>query len=452
MSARSFTAQDRGSSPTTWRQDPRWHAAPTVDLGGIERVVVLAAHPDDETLGAGGIAATLAARGVPVTLVLATAGEASHPASPTHSPQRLAQRRLRESAAALAVVAPAAHTVHLDLVDGAVATREEELVHRLVRVVGDGRSTLLLSPWREDGHPDHEACGRAAAVGARRTGARLLQYPIWCWQWATPQDLPWELVRLLPLGARARAAKAGALAQHSSQVRPLSPAAGDEQLLPDHFLEHFAGPEEVFLAEAAADDALDDLHRRSADPWRTGSDYERRKRALTLAALPRPRYGRALEIGCSVGALAEDLADRCDHLLAVDASGAAVDAATERLAATDRADDAAAVRVEQRSLPRDWDARWQAEPFDLVVVSEVGYFLSPGELEELVERLRGGLAPDGDLLLCHWRHPIHGWPLDGAAVHERFREGSGLPVVAEYRDRDAEILVLSARPLPGAQP
>ena len=91
-------------------------------------------------------------------------------------------------------------------------------------------------------------------------------------------------------------------------------------MLPPTVLEHFAGDEEHFVltpAEQAPDDRLDRLHGDDADPWGAESRwYEQRKRSLLLAALPRPRFGRALEVGCSTGVLTEALLDRAETLVA----------------------------------------------------------------------------------------------------------------------------------------
>ena len=97
-------------------------------------------------------------------------------------------------------------------------------------------------------------------------------------------------------------------------------------LLGPALLAHFDRDVEVVLESAApvGDDALDRVHRDRDDPWDVDGWYERRKRAITLASLPREHYGRALEVGCSVGALAVDLAGRCDALVAVDSSAAAL--------------------------------------------------------------------------------------------------------------------------------
>ncbi len=80
--------------------------------------------------------------------------------------------------------------------------------------------------------------------------------------------------------------------------------------------------------------------------------------------------------------------------------------------------------------------------FDLVVVSEVGYFLSPARLRELLHRAEASLTDEGVVVLCHWRHPIVGWPLDGPRVHEIWRHTTRLPVVAEHREADFLLDVL----------
>lgn len=400
----------------------------------IDRLVVVAAHPDDETLGAGGLSALAAEAGIALLVVLATAGEHSHPGSPTTSPGHLARRRRGESEAALREVAPLATTAFLGLDDGDVTGSESWLTTRLVEVVGDGRRTLLVAPWRHDGHPDHEAAGRAAARAARRTGATLLEYPVWFWHWARPQDAPWADLRSVVLSPAAVEAKRRAVARHVTQVAPLSDAPGDEVLLTTDFMAHFAHDREVFVEQPVADPALDDLHSEFADPWGVDTRwYEERKRDLILAVLPRRRFGQGLEVGCSTGALAAALAERCDRLDAVDSSAAAVARARERLAAIPN------VAVHRLEVPR----QWPDGVVDLLVVSEVGYFLSPVDLDHTIERAAGCLAPDGVVVLCHWRHEVVGWPLDGAAVHRRFTDELDLSVVARYADRDVEILVLA---------
>ncbi|PPF23744.1 class I SAM-dependent DNA methyltransferase [Rathayibacter rathayi] len=151
---------------------------------------------------------------------------------------------------------------------------------------------------------------------------------------------------------------------------------------------------------------FDELYAQHEDPWGyTSRWYEQRKRALTLASLPEQRYASVLEIGASIGVLAEALADRADRLLAIDVSAAAVERAARRLAPREH------VRVEHHDITRGVPAG----PFDLVVLSEVGYYLGDA-LPGVLRSIRDALTPEGELVTVHWRHPIGGLVLDGDAV------------------------------------
>lgn len=436
-----FTHDAEGTGAATWDRCPEWAATTPLELLDLDgdpcgRVVVVAAHPDDESLGAGGLLATAHRRRLEVQVVLATLGEASHPRSTTIAPVDLAQRRLAESHDALRALAPDGILRWLGVPDGQVAAHEDALVERLVGVVGDGRRTLLVAPWRHDGHPDHEAVGRAAATAARRTGARLVEYPIWFWHWGSPAELPWSGVRRLALGEAERAAKTASVQAHRSQVAPLSTLPGDETLLSPELLAHFDRDHESFLELAPRDTALDRLHQEIVDPWGVDSRwYEARKRELVLACLPARRYAAAWEAGCSTGALAAVLAQRCEQVTASDSSATAVAAARRRLAGHP------GVRVVQRDLVE----QWPADTFDLVVASEVGYFLSPRDLDRFATGVEAALRHDGVLVACHWRHRITGWPMDGPEVHRRLLERPGWSTQARYADADVEILVLGRR-------
>jgi LmbE family N-acetylglucosaminyl deacetylase/SAM-dependent methyltransferase len=400
----------------------------------VRRVVAVAAHPDDQTLGAGGLLAAVAALpGIEVSVVVLTDGEASHPRSPTHAPDQLAAVRREECRHALDQLGPGLAATHLGVADGEVAAAEESCTDRLTELVGDGRGVLLLAPFRHDGHPDHEAAGRVAAAAASRTGARLLEYPVWFWHWAQPEEAPWASFVRFTLDPAALDAKRRAVTEHRSQVAGLSDRAGDEPLLGESLLEHFLCPQELYVEAPAADLALDRLHEESAEPW--GADrrwYEERKRGLLLAMLPDRELGRVLELGCSTGVTSQALAGRCRELVAVDSSAAAVRTARARLAGR------RGVKVQQSDLPDDWpEGR-----FDAVVVSEVGFFLAPSALERTVAAVRSSLAGDGVVLLCHWRHPVAGWVLDGADVHGAFLREPAWTTLAQYVDDDVEMLLL----------
>ena len=156
---------------------------------------------------------------------------------------------------------------------------------------------------------------------------------------------------------------------------------------------------------------FDHVYQANRDPWGfESSPYEREKYAATLAALPRPHYAEAFEIGCSLGVLTAQLAPRCGHLLAVDVSEAALAQARTRCAGLPQVD----IRLMQ--VP----AEFPTQAFDLVLLSEVGYYWSPADLALAVDRVVAGLTTGGQLLLVHWTAPVHDYPLTGDDVHELF--------------------------------
>ncbi len=161
------------------------------------------------------------------------------------------------------------------------------------------------------------------------------------------------------------------------------------------------------MSTALPESYFDALYSRREDPWRFESRwYERRKRTITMASLPREQYDMALEIGCSLGLLTVDLAARCESVLALDIAQAAVDAARTRTAGL-------RVRVEQTDVA----AGLPAGDFDLVVLSEVGYYFESDGLARLLHEIEGRLTANGTLVACHWRHPVDDYPISGDAVH-----------------------------------
>ncbi|MGZ0701390.1 class I SAM-dependent DNA methyltransferase [Pseudomonas piscis] len=178
---------------------------------------------------------------------------------------------------------------------------------------------------------------------------------------------------------------------------------------------------------SVADDYFDQLFDGNPDPWSMRSRwYEQRKRDLTLAALPRSHYHRGLEAGCANGELALRLADRCSQLLCCDTSALAVQQARLRLQHCPQA------RVHQARLPD----QWPAGSFDLIVISELGYYLDPQDLQRLIAKARAALATDGTLLACHWRHPIAECPLDGDRVHQQLATQLQLPRLLRHVEAD----------------
>lgn len=435
----AFRHDDTGTDEEEWFRTPLLDAADELRLDPFDRVVVVAAHPDDETLFAGGLIASAAARGRAVTVVLATAGEASHPDSPTHGREELRRIRSIEFRDAVGALAPGAEVHLAGLDDGQIASRLTDLVEAVVAALGpEAESTLLISPWAGDRHPDHEAAADACATAASRTGATHLEAPLWLWHWGHPSDLEpltenHRLVRFAVDGP-ALQAKRSAMARYPSQTSPLGPEPGNEAIVGRNVTVHFDRVTEHFIRPLPrVDRPFEGLHEATPDPWNTRSAwYEERKRALTLAALPQGRYAAALELGCSVGALAHDLASRCDAVTAVDESAAAL-AQARAYWDSDR------IEWVEASFPEEWDSIVEGRVIDLVVISEVGYFLSPPRMVELARRV-SELAPRA-VLACHWRHPIHGWPLNSRRVHRILDEHLGMTAGTSITDPDFDLRV-----------
>jgi SAM-dependent methyltransferase len=361
-----------------------------------------------------------------VTVIIASDGDASHPDSPTHSAGQLARLRRAEVIQAVSRLAPQATVVMLGLPDGHLDEHRAELG----AAIAVHRDAWLVTPWRHDQHPDHEVC---AEVAEQLGALELWQYPIWAWHWGDPATFDLSSFARVELSPEARDAKERALLEYPSQHEPLSERPGDEAILPERMLAHFRRPYETFsrIAVAAHPAYFDRLYEQADDPW--GLDerfYERRKRAVLVASLPRERFARAFEPGCAGGALTSLLADRCDEVLAADVAPRAVELTRARLA------DRANVRVEQLQIPDDWPAG----AFDLVVLSEVGYY-SP-DLDALARAAWTSLGPDGVLVACHWRHAADDHPHTAAEVHAAL--GAGRATVVAHVEADFVLEVWTA--------
>ena len=169
------------------------------------------------------------------------------------------------------------------------------------------------------------------------------------------------------------------------------------------------------------------VYSASDDPWgfRT-SWYEARKRAILLACLPRQRYLSGYEPGCSNGELASALALRCDRLRVSDGVPAAVALARARLK------EFAHVEVAQEWVPQDWGTG----VYDLIVIGEMGFYLSADALTGVVARVKHSLAAAGMVVACHWRHPVTGYTLDGDTVHQMLDAQLGLHRLVHHKEAD----------------
>lgn len=159
-------------------------------------------------------------------------------------------------------------------------------------------------------------------------------------------------------------------------------------------------------------DYFERIYDANSDPWDfVASDYEAAKYAATIAALPRERYASAFEIGCSIGVLTEKLAARCEQLLSVDVAEKALASAAKRC------ENLPQIRFQAMNFP----AEFPTETFDLIIVSEVGYYLSSADWRTATTKIIELLRDRGTIILVHWTPFVADYPQTGDAVHEDFK-------------------------------
>lgn len=224
-------------------------AATLVPAG--RRAVVVAPHPDDEVLAVGGLLAQLAPLEREMLIVAVTDGTASHPGSAEWSAQRLAAERPLESRRAwdclgLRIDGPA-RAMRLGLPDGGLEASSSVLAQTLTALLRP--NDVVFTTWRHDGHPDHEATGRACATAAAGAGARLIEVPVWAWHWAEPGDarLPWHRASRLALDGTANRLKRRAVDAFTSQLLA-DPSTGAGPILRSTTVQRAHRPFEIFFS------------------------------------------------------------------------------------------------------------------------------------------------------------------------------------------------------------
>ncbi len=186
-------------------------------------------------------------------------------------------------------------------------------------------------------------------------------------------------------------------------------------------------------------DYFDALYASDPDPWKfASSDYEREKYAATLAALPDRRFPAGLEVGCSIGILTRQLADRCDRLLALDVADAALDQARTRCPG---------VVFERRVIPGEWPPG----RFDLIVFSEMLYYLDDAAVRTSAARALAALQPGGSVLMVHYLGETD-YPISGDDAAEGFIAASGLQPSFQRRANGYRIDRLDLTPAPRTGP
>ncbi|GAA2519103.1 PIG-L deacetylase family protein [Winogradskya humida] len=255
------------STSSWWRRALRHRAVDATALVTGRRIMVLAPHPDDETLGCGAVIARARAAGDQVTVVIATDGRHSS-RSQVLAPEPLARVRsgeLRTACRALGVAEQ--DVVQLGREDGTLSDCLPEVAAELAALLADRRPDTVFVTCRQDSHPDHEALHEALSLALRypvpaQEPPQVLAYPIWAWTsgpWflaagrLRTRRLTWALRQLfttgwveIPAGDHL-AAKRSAIEAYASQTTNFTGEAS-WSYLPADAVSLFLQPSEIFLA------------------------------------------------------------------------------------------------------------------------------------------------------------------------------------------------------------
>jgi 2-polyprenyl-3-methyl-5-hydroxy-6-metoxy-1,4-benzoquinol methylase len=181
------------------------------------------------------------------------------------------------------------------------------------------------------------------------------------------------------------------------------------------------------------------LYQSNSDPWDfKTSPYEQTKYRQTLSALGDRRFQSGLEVGCSIGVLTHMLAHQCDALLGLDIVEAPLQAARSRCAGFPH------VHFRRMHVP----AQWPPNRFDLIVLSEVLYFLSQADIDRCAAHVRTGLLPNATVVLVNWLGQTDD-PLSGDDAANRFiaATAGALSVSSHSRHQGYRLDVLTTAPV-----
>ncbi|MFY9292621.1 MAG: PIG-L deacetylase family protein [Methylorubrum rhodinum] len=241
------------------RADTFFEAVKTLPVAPFETLVpegglvVVAPHPDDESLGCGGLIVQALARGRPVRVVIVSDGCGSHPNSKAFPHDRLRDLRESETIAAMAALGLGAEHVHfLRLPDGGVPSegpQAEDAAARIAGIAEKAGANAVFVTWKHDPHCDHTASAAIVDLARKHLpGAAFHAYPVWGWTLPPERE-----VGPAPTGCRLsvedeRAAKRRAVEAHASQVSGLIEDDPEGFQLQPGMIDRLTGPHEWFIA------------------------------------------------------------------------------------------------------------------------------------------------------------------------------------------------------------
>lgn len=393
----------------------------SADLGNL---LVLAPHPDDESLGCGGLIAMLKEAGSSVTIIFVTSGSASH-TSKTFPPTTLS--KIREGEAVKACSELGVHISALRFLrasDSKLSELQEKdvdvLVRQVMEVFGECNFSAIALPWRRDPHPDHRMVNTIGQLAIEKLQANVtkFEYPIWLWKNGEKSDwplageaIPYRL-HIEPVFHK----KWRAVERHRSQLGKIISDDPNGFELTDELLEPFKTDTEYFFVTRQDVKTLDNLYfeklySQKVDPWNfRNSEYELRKYKRSIQVLGRRNFDSGLELGCSIGVQTGLLSQICNHLTAVDISEVAIGEARKNCSGKSN------ITFKTMNVVGEFPNG----KFDLVTCCEIGYYLTMDHLNKLFLNISDALLPNGRLLLVHWTLFVPDYPLSGDEVHDGF--------------------------------
>lgn len=401
-------------------------------LLNVSTCLVMVPHPDDESLGCAGLIMTLLNLGKKVELILTTDGSRSHPNSKKYPSEKLSALRLNELHQAMKLMG--INENHLRCYNsrdaempGKGAHGFENLQLKLIDDLQQIAPDLILVPYELDPHCDHRSTFQLLIAALERAGINrpiIWEYPIWLYYNAAAADLPSLTIgEVLSLDISDYLdIKSKCIQAHGSQTSGLIDDDPEGFMLSQEVIATFLSGKEYFLQRSKnnpnitlSGEYFEQMYHQNPDPWNfETSVYEKQKYQQTLQALNKGRYDRALEIGCSIGVLTEMLSVQCSELIAMDISDTALQIARRRLSEKQQ------VRFINQAIPE----YFPEGPFDLIVLSEVGYYLNQPDLLKARDKMINLLSTNGTILLVHWTHFVADYPLTGDQVHECFLDSS----------------------------
>ncbi len=413
--------------------------------------LVLAPHPDDESLGCGGLIQYLINQNSPVLVCFVTSGGASHPNSIKFPPSRLAKIREQEAIAACEILGlDASKILFLRESDSKLKTltsdQNKEISLKLAKVLMENKISTLVLPWRRDPHSDHRASFKLGenAIAMLDQDIQLIEYPIWLWKNSIENDWPIldevEIFRLEISDILSK--KKQAIFAHQSQTSTLIDDDLNGFTFNEDLLSPFLTNYEYFFfprdnsKNSLAQDYFDTLYSNNEDPWNfKNSTYEERKYQKINTFLENRKYDLGLELGCSIGVHTSFLAAHCKKLLAVDISEDAV--ATAKVINRKLQN----VEFQEMNILHEFPE----EKFQFISMCEMGYYFSEDDLLFIFQKIVNALEKKGSFLMVHWTSYVREYPLTGKLVHQLFEEFNSrndvFSMVSKYTHDRYEIML-----------